>query len=513
MIRATANNKLLHPRFSLSDSTSGSWVEVANYVEGGTIDNTKWHKVSIPIPDLYSEKFELNSVFLLNFARMMGSNPINGCYDISGYVDNPSAYNASCDDPQDYYVDNIILIPANVTMDILGFEYTTERSLIVLASSGMDLDKAKAAIAANSNAFTIKSSTDPNYLLPVAPIKIGFSRTATSAVYQNGQGYAVTEWTFHLVYPIIMNAGEEYVMSGMSVINEIKNDSMLLFRDPEEVSPSIQINQLGFVPDRPKHAYVSNWLGDAGGSVPVDTTVFHVVTSSDTSKIVYTGDLTLRSAGDVQAGSDVWDADFGDFKQPGTYRIWVPCVGLSCPFDIGNNVLKNAAYITSRLLYYKRNIPLIEPYVDSGPGWSLARPSIDHNIDGVFHPIIETYPLNNGENEFEYRKIEPSWYDAGDYGHYMHNLYKIWPSFSTAFDLGSPQDNDLNIPESGNGIPDLLDELDFGMNFALSMQDSDGGVYWRLCKSDVFEALSLLSIHHYLFLTLPGIFIFRFSSL
>jgi hypothetical protein len=125
MIRATVDNKPLLPRFSLSDAKYGSWVELSDYVEGGIIDNKIWRKVSVPLTDLYSEEFELSSVFLINFARMMG----NSCYDISGTVDNPTAYNASCDTPQDFYVDNFVLIPADVTVDVLGYKFSSDRTM------------------------------------------------------------------------------------------------------------------------------------------------------------------------------------------------------------------------------------------------------------------------------------------------------------------------------------------------------------------------------------------------
>lgn len=59
-----------------------------------------------------------------------------------------------------------------------------------------------------------------------------------------------------------------------------------------------------------------------------------------------------------------------------------------------------------------------------------------------------------------------------------------WLPFLVLIQLATklPQDGELNIPESGNGVPDLLDELEFGMTWAMSMQADDGGVYWRLAS-------------------------------
>jgi endoglucanase len=74
------------------------------------------------------------------------------------------------------------------------------------------------------------------------------------------------------------------------------------------------------------------------------------------------------------------------------------------------------------------------------------------------------------------------WYDAGDYGKYvvnaalsmgqMLNLLEIFPE--------AIPDNQLNIPESGNGAGDLLDEMRYELDWVMTMQDEDGGVYHKL---------------------------------
>ena len=74
------------------------------------------------------------------------------------------------------------------------------------------------------------------------------------------------------------------------------------------------------------------------------------------------------------------------------------------------------------------------------------------------------------------------WYDAGDYGKYVVNgalstgqmllLCTLYPQAVT--------DQALHIPESGNGISDLLDELKYELDWLLTMQDEDGGVFHKL---------------------------------
>ncbi|RPI42933.1 MAG: cellulase, partial [Bacteroidetes bacterium] len=74
------------------------------------------------------------------------------------------------------------------------------------------------------------------------------------------------------------------------------------------------------------------------------------------------------------------------------------------------------------------------------------------------------------------------WYDAGDYGKYivnaaisvsqMLNLLELYPEV-----IG---DSRLNIPESGNGINDLLDEIIYELDWMVTMQDTEGGVFHKL---------------------------------
>ena len=66
----------------------------------------------------------------------------------------------------------------------------------------------------------------------------------------------------------------------------------------------------------------------------------------------------------------------------------------------------------------------------------------------------------------------------------MTNAAPVWYAIAAAHDLapGNFRDGDLGIPESGNGIPDILDELEWGMDWALTMQDEDGGVFWRIAS-------------------------------
>lgn len=75
------------------------------------------------------------------------------------------------------------------------------------------------------------------------------------------------------------------------------------------------------------------------------------------------------------------------------------------------------------------------------------------------------------------------WYDAGDYNKYIVNsgysiglMQSIYQLFLDYFSRQK-----INIPESNNHTPDLLDEMQFNLDWMLTMQDpEDGGVYHKL---------------------------------
>ena len=104
---------------------------------------------------------------------------------------------------------------------------------------------------------------------------------------------------------------------------------------------------------------------------------------------------------------------------------------------------------------------------------------------GVYaHPPCHTAPAAEWENRAVLRRITGGWHDAGDYGKYVapgavtvtHLLY-AWKLF--------PQGcgGELNIPETGNSMPDILNEARFELEWLLQMQRSDGSFHHKLTKS------------------------------
>ncbi|UCC14687.1 MAG: glycoside hydrolase family 9 protein [Gammaproteobacteria bacterium] len=267
--------------------------------------------------------------------------------------------------------------------------------------------------------------------------------------------------------------------SGEDVSFKFGSQAMSFRYAADAVSSAIQVNQVGYPTAGPKYAYVGEWLGTAG-PLPVDSNRFDILNRAGES--VFGGPLVLRSRSDPWSGNNVYAADFSDFQSPGAYRLRVPGIGISYPFKIGDRVYEHVYKRVARLFYHSRNgTSISEPWADPG----YERPGgIDPELDGVLHERVMTSPLGTGSTRDRRHPVVRGWFDAGDYGQYMTNAAPVWYSIGVGMDLAPRnfRDDDLGIPESGNGVPDLIDELEWGMDWALSMQAEDGGVYWRIAS-------------------------------
>jgi hypothetical protein len=323
--------------------------------------------------------------------------------------------------------------------------------------------------------FTLHGELDPRYRRGLAATRLGFDRQVTGFVDERT---AVSETRLHLLFPHPLRDGLRYRLNAPAAG---LNNLPVVWR-ADQVSGSIQLNQVGYAPQAGKYAYVGNWLGSAG-AMPVDADAFRIV-DVDSGDTVLEGSLVVRALDDPWSGNHVYSADFSSLHRPGRYAVQVAGVGQSDSFRIGTDVYDTVYRTTARHFYHHRNATAVSaPW--AAPGHE--RPGgIPGRLDAVFHPAVGRSPLGNGEAANGYHAVSGGWFDAGDYGQYMPNAAPVWYVVGAAFDLAPRRfrDGELNIPESGNGLPDLLDELEWGMDWVLDMQDqADGGVYFRVASA------------------------------
>ncbi|WP_028978678.1 glycoside hydrolase family 9 protein [Sporocytophaga myxococcoides] len=237
----------------------------------------------------------------------------------------------------------------------------------------------------------------------------------------------------------------------------------------QSVSKYIVADQFGYLPDEVKIAVIRNpEIGFDGTESFTPGTLYAVVNSA--GEQVYSGPLQLWSAGTVDAssGDKAWWFDFSYVNTPGEYYILDVTNNVrSYPFQISaaiyNDVLKHAV----RTFFYQR-AGFAKEAKYAGAGWA----------DGASHMQDKTArAYNDKANAAKAKDVFGGWYDAGDYNKYTNWTSSYVVQMMLAY-LEKPDawaDN-YNLPESGNGVPDLLDEAKWGIDHLLRMQQADGSV-------------------------------------
>ncbi|MDR0305529.1 MAG: glycoside hydrolase family 9 protein [Chitinispirillales bacterium] len=171
---------------------------------------------------------------------------------------------------------------------------------------------------------------------------------------------------------------------------------------------------------------------------------------------------------DSASGDKIWHFDFSEIKTPGTYYVLDKTNSLrSFSFRIANNVYNDVLTAAVRMLYYQR--AGIE---------KLARHAGEEWADGMcFEQDKRSRLFTDSTNAAAERDLSGAWFDAGDY-----NKYTKWTSDYISAMIHIYEENpdvfkdNYNIPESNNGIPDLIDEVKIGLNWLFRMQNEDGSV-------------------------------------
>src|SRR5690606_14117211 len=234
----------------------------------------------------------------------------------------------------------------------------------------------------------------------------------------------------------------------------------------------VKTNQIGYYPNGPKLAVVE---GEKHGER-------FFVLSHDRKDTVYTGKIGEMRVSQF-SGDITHILDFSAFQDTGTYLLSVANAGMSYPFQIEPNVHQDLAKAAIKSYYFQRmSIELPEEFAGK---WAR----LGGHPDTVVLVHASAVSPNRPENTAVF--APKGWYDAGDYNKYVVNsgitmgtllsLYEDFPEYLERFSI--------DIPESDNQIPDLLDEVLWNLRWMWPMQDpEDGGVYHKLTAAD-FEGM------------------------
>ena len=241
--------------------------------------------------------------------------------------------------------------------------------------------------------------------------------------------------------------------------------ALALFPQPSNAqSENIRLNQIGFYPTGQKTAIV----------IGSKATKFSLVSASNQKDTIFSGELQKANVWEP-SGEEASKADFSNFTKPGAYVIAVKGLGESYPFEINATVNASAAVASLKMYYYQRTAIELAPEFAG----KFAR-AAGHPDDKI---IVHNSAASAKRPAGTIINSSKGWYDAGDYNKYIVNsgitmytllaIYEDFPVYSDALKL--------NIPESKNQAPDVIDEINWNLRWMLTMQDpEDGGVYHKL---------------------------------
>jgi endoglucanase len=160
--------------------------------------------------------------------------------------------------------------------------------------------------------------------------------------------------------------------------------------------------------------------------------------------------------------------DLSELQDVGSHTIRLGDYTYHYPLQVQLQPWKNLLASSGKAFYFQRSSVALDAS-HAGP-W--ARPA--GHLDRDLRVIVE--------GESSKRHDAPGgWYDAGDYGKYVVNAGISLGTLLLQVERFPHAIGDhLNIPESGNGVSDLLDEIRYELNWLLTMQDKDGGVFFKV---------------------------------
>jgi endoglucanase len=364
-------------------------------------------------------------------------------------------------------------------------------------------------------AYSISSTNDASYSSAKNPVDIGRKSKGTEFAwlcesYDNGcinnsPDYVKEHWLY-LFLPTAMQSGKTYTLN-LSGLAAGTNTFTFIFNETKLHSDAIHVNNIGYsTAAAQKYGYLYHWLGDKGS---LDLTAFanqnFRLADSTTGNTVFTGTVQFRKSksnaettqpGETPANNfsaaDVYEMDFSAFNTPGNYILVVDGIGASFPFRIDDDVFREPYYWTMKGLYQNRSgIELLPQFTDH-PRPAPHNPAITPGFASrLKYTTTRYFDLTNGDNApADKPTLEAGlkgnltttygWYqDAGDWDtYYTHSNVAAHLLFLYEAGRNKFTDNELSIPESGNGIPDILDEATWQLRFYKRLKDEIKAKGW-----------------------------------
>ncbi len=365
-------------------------------------------------------------------------------------------------------------------------------------------------LAADASLWRVKSQDDPSFTEGSAVQAWRKSKPFGVTNAKDGLRSKPDHWIF-LKMPQPMRQGCSYVVEFPEGLGADVTSAQICYDIWNSPSESIHVNIVGYSPrEKTMGADLYLWLGDGGerdycSFEGKKVYLYDVAAGSaqEAGEVKFwkaRSESALEQTGEDLTGSDVWNIDFRA-PAPGRYRLVVEDVGCSMDFDVDEKIYYEPYRYALRGYYYMRVGEPIDPNVSPVPRQPRFIPGVDPAGLKIYltdlQPWHPEWRKMGGDtwDEPHFKSPESSGFwahrlpgnptnelavgghsDAYDWDRHLAHVSNIYdhllPYFLTDGRLG--EDN-LGIRESGNGIPDILDEVRNEVDFFLSIRTPDGG--------------------------------------
>lgn len=238
-------------------------------------------------------------------------------------------------------------------------------------------------------------------------------------------------------------------------------------------NPHILVDQFGYRPADRKVAVIRDPRIGFDSKDRFTAGANYQVRKAEDGSVALAGKPVIwrKGAVDALAGDAGWWFDFSELKAEGTYFIYdEQRKARSATFRIAPNVYAPILKAATRTFFYQRS-----GFAKRAP-WADACWTDEASFLGTSQDL-EARDITDRTNATKKRNMSGGWFDAGDTNKYVtfasspvHQLLSAYQETPAAFT------DDFNIPESGNGIPDLVDEVKWEIDWLKRMQFDNGDV-------------------------------------